>query len=91
MKYGNEHPPMNEPLLINMGVSLVLVGIVRFWRGTPPINKLGLINRGSTLGCSIVQHRVSMIMTIWSNPCLHLNYSDSHDTQYQYECGSSSL
>lgn len=36
VKYGHEHPPMNEPLLINMGVSLVLMGIVRFWRGTPP-------------------------------------------------------
>ena len=36
--------PFHKPLIINMGVSLVLVGIVQqivhFWRGTPPINKL---------------------------------------------------
>ena len=32
-----------------MGMFLVLIGIVHFWRVTPPINKLGLINRESTL------------------------------------------
>ena len=39
---------MNQPQFVNRGS---VAGFSRaFWRRTPPTNKLGLVNRGSTLG-----------------------------------------
>ena len=46
---GNVDPGLKKTLFINIGVSLLLVGIIPFGGEHPHINKQGLINPGSTL------------------------------------------